>query len=172
MASRARVGVALLAAVLAAGCAGSPSAPAAPVAATGVEATINDVPWSEVGPGWTLATWSPVTAKRPGEEVAAGEPSPEPAATTLFLVGPSGNRYAVTTLSGADARLRLRDWSGDGSRALFVSGEYPKPSKMISVDLRTGAQTRISVSGYPATSARTARHCWCRLTSWATSPRG
>ena len=40
----------------------STPAPAAPAAAHGVEATINDVPWEDVGPGWTLATWSPVIA--------------------------------------------------------------------------------------------------------------
>ena len=115
----------------------------------GVEAAIEDVPWSEVGPGWTLATWSPVVAHPPGERPAAGEPDPETAATTLFLVDPAGNRYAISTLSGNDARLRLTDWSGDGSHALFRSTEYPKPSRVISIDLHTGEQTRIPVEGYP-----------------------
>ncbi|WP_319455733.1 MULTISPECIES: hypothetical protein [unclassified Mycobacterium] len=125
------------------------SVPAAPAAANGVEATINDVPWSNVGPGWTLATWSPVVAHRPGEEPAPGEPDPETAATTLYLVDPAGNRYAITTFSGASARLDLADWSGDGSKALFTSSEYPKPSKVISVDLHTGEQTTIPADGYP-----------------------
>jgi hypothetical protein len=109
---------------------------------------INDVPWSNVGPGWTLATWSPVTPLRPGEKRAPGEADPETAATTLYLVDPAGNRYAITTFSGS-ARLGLADWSGDGSKALFTSSEYPEPPKVISVDLHTGEQTTIPVSGYP-----------------------
>jgi hypothetical protein len=158
------VGVFAIAAIMAAGCssptnspaaqessssptvsaATSAPAPAAPAAAHGVEGTINDVPWSKVGPGWTLATWSPVTAHRPGEKRAPGEADPETAATTLYLVDPAGNRYAISTFSGDDARLHLTDWSGDGSHALFADG-----SKVISVDLHTGEQTIIPVQGYP-----------------------
>jgi TolB protein len=166
IALRAQIGVAALAAVMAAGCSsstnstaaqessGSPATstatsaptPATPVAAHGVEATINDVPWSKVGPGWTLATWSPVVAHRPGEESAPGEPDPETAATTLYLVDPAGDRYAISTFSGAEARLDLTDWSGDGSHALFESTGNPW---VISIDLHTGEQTRIPVQGYP-----------------------
>src|SRR5690242_3190224 len=139
IALRLQVGVAALAAVVAAGCSStnSPaahepsassapsaatSAPATPAAAHHVEAPINEVPWSNVGPGWTLATWSPVTAHRPGEKPGPGEADPETAATTLFLVDPAGNRYAITTLSGDDAGLHLTDWSGDGSHALLSDG--------------------------------------------------
>ena len=158
-----RLSPALVAAFLAAGCStstdsaevpGMPSGPAtsaatsAPAAARGVEANIKDVPWSDVGPGWTLATWSPVTAHRPGETPAPGDADPKTAPTTLYLVDPTGNRYAITTFSGADARLSLADWSGDGSKALFSSTEFPKPSKVISVDLHTGAQTVIPARGY------------------------
>lgn len=88
--------------------------------------------------------WSPVTAHRPGEKPAPGEPDPATAATTLYLVDPAGNRYAISTLSGDDADLHLIDWSGDGSRALFSDG-----TKVISVDLHTGAQTTIPAKGYP-----------------------
>jgi TolB protein len=80
---------------------------------------------------------------------ALGEPDPETAATTLYLVDPAGDRYAITTFSGANARLRLADWSGDGSHALFVSSGYPKPSRVISIDLHTGEQTTIPAQGYP-----------------------
>jgi TolB protein len=168
MALRVQVGVAVLAAVMAAGCSSSTnstaahesssspatstatSAPAlaAPAAAHGVEAPISDVPWAKVGPGWTLATWNPVTPHRPGEQPAPGEPTPETAATTLYLVDPAGNRYPITTFSGEDARLDLTDWSGDGSHALFADS-YPEPSKVISVDLHTGEQTTIPLDGYP-----------------------
>ncbi|CDO08868.1 hypothetical protein [Mycolicibacterium cosmeticum] len=159
--------VAVAAAVLAAGCTSETStptapppgaatsartpapAPAAPVAAREGAAAIGEVPWDQVGAGWTLATWSPVTAHRPGEQRAPGEADPETATTTLFLVDPAGNRYTIATLAGADARLRLTDWSGDGSTALFTSTEYPGPSKIIAVDLHTGTQTTIAAQGYP-----------------------
>lgn len=32
-------------------------------AGRGEEAAANTVPWSEVGPGWVLTTWSPVPAQ-------------------------------------------------------------------------------------------------------------
>jgi hypothetical protein len=163
------VGVFAIAAIMAAGCssttnspaaqesssspatsaATSAPAPATPAAAHGVEATINDVPWSKVGPGWMLATWRPITPHMPGAQPAPGEPDPQTAATTLYLVDPAGNRYAISTFSGADARLDVADWSGDGSHALFVSSEYPEPSKVVSIDLHTGEQTTIPVKGYP-----------------------
>lgn len=126
----------------------SAPASAAPDVAHGAEATIHDVPWSKVGPGWVLATWRPVTPHRPGEQPAPGEPNPETAETTLYLVDPAGNRYAITTFLGASARLDLIDWSGDGRRALF-GDSYPAPSTVISVDLHTGEQTTIPVHGYP-----------------------
>jgi hypothetical protein len=48
----------------------------------GTEASIGDVPWSALGPGWTLATWSPVTPQMPGVETPPGEPTWETASTT------------------------------------------------------------------------------------------
>jgi hypothetical protein len=71
--------------------------PDASPTAHGVEAASGAVPWSQVGPGWMLATWSPVSGRRPGEEAPAGEPTYEAAATTLYLVDPEGRRYAITT---------------------------------------------------------------------------
>jgi hypothetical protein len=165
--SRIPVGLVALLVALVAGCSsstglttahdasGSPAtgtsttaAPATPAAAHGVEAAVSDVPWSKVGPGWTLAMWSPVTPHRPGEEPAAGEPSADTATTTLYLVDPAGNRYTITTLAPAADNLGLADWSGDGSHALLAA-QYPAPATAISVDLHTGAQTTIPVNGYP-----------------------
>jgi hypothetical protein len=68
----------------------STSATAAPVAAHGVEAALADVPWARVGPGWTLATWSAVTAHMPGEPPDPNEPTSDTATTTLYLVDPDG----------------------------------------------------------------------------------
>jgi TolB protein len=165
----ARIGVQLSAAVaaamLAAGCSSSTASPAArpsgavtttitsapaPATSAAAQEAPGEVPWDRVGPGWTLATWSPATAHRPGEQRAPGEADPETAATTLFLVDPAGGRYPITTLAGADARLRLTDWSGDGRTALFVSAEYPGPSKIIAVDLHTGTQTTVLAKGNPS----------------------
>ena len=55
-------------------------------AAHGVEAPLAAVPWSQVGPGWVLATWSPVSGRRPGESGPPGEPGYQTAATTLFAL--------------------------------------------------------------------------------------
>lgn len=123
------------------------SAPPPPAAATGVEAALKDVPWSKVGPGWMLAEWSPVTPHRPGEQRAPDELTTETASTTLYLVDPAGNRYAITTLAPG-SNVRLVDWSGDGSHALFSSA-YVTPTSAISVDLHTGAQTTVPVAGDP-----------------------
>jgi len=123
------------------------AAPATPVAAAGVEGALKDVPWSKVGPGWTLAEWSPVTPRRPGEQGEPDEPTPETVSTTLYLVDPVGSRYVITTFAPG-SEMRLVDWSGDGSHALFT-GSYASPVSAISVDLHTGEQTTIPIDGYP-----------------------
>jgi TolB protein len=157
---RTQVGVVALAAVMVAGCWSSTGSTAvhgasgsraiststtttvAPSAAHGVDAAIGDVPWWQVGPGWMLAMWSPVTGHWPGESPAPGEPTPETATTTLYLVDPAGDRYAITTFPppGNKAGPELVDWSGDGRHALFYAA-YSTPPTVISVDLHTGTQT-------------------------------
>jgi TolB protein len=119
---------------------GPTSTTAAQPAAHGVEAPIGAVPWSQVGPGWMLATWSPDVGHRPGEQPAPGEPSRDTATTTLYLVDPAGGRYAITTFPppGDKAGPELVDWSGDGSHALFYA-QYADP----------GTQTLLPVHGDP-----------------------
>ncbi len=116
-------------------------------AATGVEAGLKDIPWSKVGPGWTLAEWSPATPHRPGEQQAPDAPTPETVSTTVYLVDPAGNRYTIATFAPGSS-LRLVDWSGDGSHALFTPG-YVTPTSAVSVDLHTGEKTTLPVAGYP-----------------------
>ncbi|HTI76436.1 MAG TPA: hypothetical protein VL634_15670 [Mycobacterium sp.] len=125
----------------------APSAPVVQPAARGVEGAIGSIPWSQVGPGWMLATWSPVVGNRPGVEPTPGEPTRETATVTLYLVDPAGGRYPITTFPppGNRAGLELVDWSGDGSHALFY-GEYDKPQTVIDVDLHTGTQTRVPIA--------------------------
>jgi hypothetical protein len=127
----------------------SPSA-AAQVAAHGVEAVIATVPWSQVGPGWMLATWSPVAGGRPGAKLPPGSPTRDRATTTLFLVDPAGGRYPITTFPppGQQASPELVDWSGDGGHALF-DAQYATPPAAIMVDLHTGKQTTLPVHGLP-----------------------
>ncbi|MCU1700117.1 MAG: hypothetical protein JWR34_6180 [Mycobacterium sp.] len=152
--------IAALAAVMVAGCSsstdstaghGASSSPTSSTststpAAHGVEEPIETIPWPQVGPGWLLATWSPVTGGPP----APGEPTPATATTTLYLVDPAGGRYAITTFKppGEMAAPRLVDWSGDGSKALFHM-EFGKFPTAIIVDLHTGAQTEFAVDGRP-----------------------
>jgi hypothetical protein len=155
MAWRSQVGVVALAAVLTAGCSSSTTAhipshsPAAPSstavaqpAAHGVEAPIVTIPWSQVGPGWMLALWSPVIGHRPGEMPAPNEPTLDEATTTLYLVDPAGGRYPIITFP-TGSTPRLKDWSGDRSHALFqlVKPGYVSGGMVISVDLHNGKQT-------------------------------
>ena len=153
--------VAFLAATMLAGCSSSTgstaahgtsaspatSAPVVQPAARGVEGPIGSIPWSQVGPGWMLATWSPVVGSRPGVEPKPGEPTRETATTTLYLVDPAGVRYPITTFPppGKLAAPKMVDWSSDGSHALFY-GEYDKPQTVIDVDLHTGTQTRVPIA--------------------------
>jgi hypothetical protein len=109
------------------------------------------VPWGNVGPGWTLAMYS---ANQGGEGV-----QPRSGPSTLYLVNPAGGRYSLVTWPAGSPRSRwnLLDWSGDVSRALFTSGPAfgsTVPEHVYQLQLRTGAVTgftlpaRVSAVGY------------------------
>lgn len=156
---RYQVVVAAMAALLTAACASSgPTAahgksdiptvaPVTQLSARGVESSIETIPWPQVGPGWMLAVWSPVTGHRPGEtpapnQPAPSQPNPNEVTETLYLVNPAGGRYPITTFPPGTSP-RLIDWSSDRGHALF---DLPKPGSVsantvISVDLRTGKQS-------------------------------
>jgi hypothetical protein len=111
------------------------------MAAHGVELPSSAIPWSQVGSGWMLATWSP----DPANELTATR--------TLYLVDPVGGRYAITTFpppgNGTSPTLidtspKLVDWSGDGTRALFAA-EVESKTVITQVDLRSGTKTTFSV---------------------------
>jgi hypothetical protein len=124
--------VAVAVSVAVAGCGSAPvrratagsSAPASrrlasvtPAAATqipflpaGQQGTQQQVPWSQVGPGWFLAEW----------QQAVSQAAP----TLLFLVDPAGGRYLIDTFAanpGGSTPYLLAGWSGDGQRALLRS---------------------------------------------------
>ena len=134
----------------------NPAAPTSTTAAApatrGAEASLDAVPWSQVGPGWMLATWSLVPGGHGGEEPKPGEPSFQTATTTLYLVDPQGGRYPVTTFPppGDGPNPGLVDWSGDGTRAL-VYAQGDKQGTVIEVDLHTGKQTSFMVDGFDVT---------------------
>jgi hypothetical protein len=118
--------------------------PVAPPAAYGVEATLDTIPWSRVGPGWLLATWSPLAGHMPGN-LPPNQPDPDTVKTALYLVDPQGGRYPITSFGpGRGSDFEVIDWSGDKSRALLrtngVSGNY------VEVDLHTGKQTPLPFS--------------------------
>jgi acyl CoA:acetate/3-ketoacid CoA transferase alpha subunit len=92
----------------------STSTTVAQPAAHGVEAAIADIPWPQVGPGWMLATWSPVTGTSPGEESPPNEPTRDAATTTLYLVDLTVELTPQGTLA---ERLRA---GGSGIGAFFT----------------------------------------------------
>jgi hypothetical protein len=122
---------------------------ATPAVAQGAERGMADVPWSQVGQGWMLAVWTPVTPHKPGDEPPAGDPTPETATNVLYLVSPAGDRYSITEFPPADGLPGLVDWSGDGSHALFTS-THGFDTTAISIDLHTGARTSVPVDDTPA----------------------
>jgi hypothetical protein len=160
---RNRTAAVALAAVLVGGCSasahhdnavsGSPvtstPTPVTQAAARGVEAAISTIPWTQVGPGWLLATWSQVPGRRPGGDLSPGEPTPATATIMLYLVDPAGGRYPITSFPppGAGPSPTLADWSGDGTHALFYANA-PAPSgtyTVTTVDLRSGAQASFTI---------------------------
>jgi hypothetical protein len=165
---RAGLGVAACTSVLLAGCSSSPNSTAAqsspnssaasvatsaaptaaasPAVAQGAERGIGEVPWPQVGPGWMLAVWTPVTPHMPGDEPPAGDPTPETATNVLYLVSPAGDRYSITEFPPADGLPGLVDWSGDGSHALFKV-QHGFGATAISIDLHTGTRTSVPVDG-------------------------
>jgi TolB protein len=123
------------------------------------EAPIDVVPCSHVGAGWMLAMWSPAQPTRGGDEPAPGAPTYQNSPTTLYLVSPEGDRYAITTFAapGDDGSTPfLVDWSGDGNRALFYDGR-DKDRTVIEVNLHTGAQTSFTVKDGFNTTPRYSR---------------
>jgi hypothetical protein len=125
------------------------AAPAGRVLSAGQVAPRSAVPWREVGPGWALATYS----ASQGSEGIPFKAGP----STLYLVDPQGGRYSLFTWSAdsAQANSDLIDWSGDVSRALFVTRTGPSGKEHVDqLQLRTGQVTgftlpaNVSALGY------------------------
>ncbi len=114
--------------------------------ARGVEESRGDIPWSQVGPGWTLAEWSSVvpTESEPPPSTVPGQ------TTSLYLVNPSGGRYLVTTLPYASTQS-LTAWSGDGRRALLAAPSG-NGTTVTELDLASGSQQSFTVPDSVAVS--------------------
>lgn len=122
----------------------TPPAQAVPLG-HGQQADRSRVPWSQVGPGWTLALWTPSTEI--DERTQGGVLRDK--AESLFLVNPVGGRYLITTLP-VDHHLQLEHWSGDGRRASFarmIPNSNPTTSAHVELALDTGDWQEFSVAG-------------------------
>jgi hypothetical protein len=163
-----RVGALAIAAGLLVACSASPNGATttpAPLAALGVELPASQLPWSQVGPGWMLATWSPAPGLGPGQTPPAGQPAVAP--VTLYLLDPAGGRYAITTFPllppvgpGDPGHTPfLADWSPNGRHALFEDyGSDPKGpgyTTMTDVDLTSGDKHSFTVGTGGAEGAYT-----------------
>jgi hypothetical protein len=91
-----------------AGAVAKPTVHMLPANQTGSRAAI---PWTLIGPGWTLAEVS--TAQPDVDGAAAGGGS-----YTTYLVDPEGGKYSIQTTSGA-AAPELLAWSGNAETALY-----------------------------------------------------
>jgi hypothetical protein len=109
------------------------------------------VPWSKVGAGWALVTYTTATpfAARP----RAG-------ATTLYLVNPAGGKYVMYRWPhvNADGGVNLVAWSGDGTRAMLWVAKGPTSSaqQLQQLTLATGrlARLRLPASAIPISYTR------------------
>ena len=109
-----------------------------PVLTAGQQGSRGAVPWSKVGAGWVLATWSTSPAGATGGGTAPA---------TIDLVDPQGGRY---DLGSAPTTGVLTDWSGNARNALFLVPTAPAATGTISygavvLDLRTGGTSQFSV---------------------------
>jgi hypothetical protein len=119
----------------------------------GRTASRSAVPWSQVGSGWTLVTYTTATP------FAA---RPKAGATTLYLVNPAGGKYVMYRWPHvpADGGVHLLAWSGDGKRAMVEVAKSPTSSaeQLDQLTLATGKLTRLRLpaSVTPVTYTRPA----------------
>jgi hypothetical protein len=124
-------------AIAAAGVHGQQSQPAG-IVGVGHTASRSVVPWSKVGRGWALVTYTTATP------FAA---HPEAGSTTLYLVDPAGGKYVMFRWPHvpADGGVNLVAWSGDGTRALLWVARSPTSTveQLEQLTLATGTLTRL-----------------------------
>jgi TolB protein len=107
---------------------------AAPLTA-GQTGSRSAVPWSQVGPGWTLAETATGPAYSSGQWQGGGE-------LTVDLLDPAGGRYVIYQQAGTPpAAWTVLDWSGSGRVALLgaASAGQPPDNEFRVLNLQTGA---------------------------------
>jgi len=112
---------------------------AAGMAGAGQTSGRSAVPWSKVGPGWALVTYTTATPY-------AGAHG-KPGATTLYLVDPAGGKYVMHRWPQvpADGGVFLVGWSGDKTRAMLEVAKSPTSNaeQLDQLTLATGKLTRL-----------------------------
>jgi hypothetical protein len=71
------------------------------------------IPWSLIGPGWTLAEFSNVQPAGNGSATGSGT-------NVTYLVDPVGGKYRIRTTAGTAPQLLA--WSGNAKEALYSAG--------------------------------------------------
>ncbi len=113
--------------------------PAVQMLAAGKTGSLSAIPWTLVGPGWTLAEMSSAPAG-----------SGQSGTITTYLVDPQGGKYTINTSTGNPPELL--GWSGNGQNALLAV--QPSPGASLTYDLLS--LTTGSTSALPLPSGVTA----------------
>ncbi|HEV2361993.1 MAG TPA: hypothetical protein VGS21_09855 [Acidimicrobiales bacterium] len=116
---------------------------------TGPTLSRSDVPWGQVGHGWTLAIYDD-TARQPLAPLGT---------EALLLVGPDGARYEIVTWArSVGVSLSLVGWSGDGRQALVEERSTAGTTRILEVSLRTGSVSSYAEAGYTIGYASATTH--------------
>jgi hypothetical protein len=115
--------------------AGSAGAATRPQSATPAAA----VPWASVGTGWVLTEYSTGTAAKPKP-------------TTLYLVSPSGAKYAMHTWKASSTTFAppLVAWAGNKTEALlevFAPKTFAPTGQYDELNMRTGKIATVTLAG-------------------------
>jgi hypothetical protein len=115
-----------------------PAKPKPHMLAAGRTGPRSTIPWSLIGPGWTLAEVSTAQPSSSGGASGAGTYS-------TYLVDPKGGKYLITSTTGASAP-QLVAWSGNASNALYATVGAGGTSPSYSVlSLQTGQQNQLQL---------------------------
>jgi hypothetical protein len=87
-------------------------------APAGAAGSKSGVPWSQVGPNWSLASATSGTSTEPGPSASDRGP------TTLYLVSPTGSTYPVYSWPASETAPILEAWSPSKTEVLL--NEVPK----------------------------------------------
>jgi hypothetical protein len=117
--------------IVSAGTAGAATRPQSAAAAAAV-------PWASVGTGWVLTEYSAGTATKPKP-------------TTLYLVSPGGDKYAVYTWKAGSLAPAPIAWAGNKTQALLYvlvpKTNAPAVAEYYELNLQSGKLTTLTLVG-------------------------